>query len=181
MVSRTAIGGILRADALRLVRDQFLLGMCAYIIGVAVMLRFAMPWITGELAERTAFDLVPWYPLISSHFVVGLAVLMAGIIGGLLLMEGRESRTVKALLVTPVPLALALASPEALARALDETLRSPSRVIVPLALPLFAVICCRRPLAFPTEEAELVSLSADASAMTEKLPLLTILPVASPK
>ena len=83
--------------------------------------------------------------------------------------------------LTPVPLALALASPEALARALDETLRSPSRVIVPLALPLFAVICCRRPLAFPTEEAELVSLSADASAMTEKLPLLTILPVASPK
>ncbi len=102
-MSPVAIKGILRADFLRLARDQFLLGMTAYILGIALLLRFAVPWIDGELQARMGFELGPWYPLISSHFVVGLAGLLAGILGGLLLMEGRETGTLRAQLVSPVP------------------------------------------------------------------------------
>jgi len=102
-MSPLAIKGILRTDLLRLLRDRFLLGMTGYILGMALLVRFAVPWIDAELQARMSFDLGPWYTLISSHFVVGLSGLLAGILGGLLLMEGRESGTLRAQLVTPVP------------------------------------------------------------------------------
>lgn len=102
--STTAVRGMLKTDALRMVRDRFLVGVSAYILFVFVVMRWAIPWITTEVTTAWDFDLTPYHPLIVSHFVVQLAPLVPGIVGGFLLLESREEGTVKALLVAPAPL-----------------------------------------------------------------------------
>ena len=67
-------------------------------------MRWVIPWATRGVSRRWAFDLTPYQPLIVSHVVVQLAPLLVGLIGAFLLLETREDRTVKALLVSPVPL-----------------------------------------------------------------------------
>lgn len=104
MTSITAVRGMLKTDAMRMLRDRFLVGMTAYILLVFVVMRFALPWATGEIASRSAFDLTPYHPLLVSYFAVQLAPWVPGIIGGFLLLECREEGTVKALLVSPNPL-----------------------------------------------------------------------------
>ena len=105
MPSAAAVRGILRTDGLRLVRDRFLMGLVVYILAVSVAMRWAIPWMTTEAEARWAFDLTPWYPLLVSHIVVGLAGLLAGFVGGFMLLEGREEGTIRAMTVSPVPLA----------------------------------------------------------------------------
>ncbi len=104
MPSTAAVLSILRTDGIRLRRDRFLIGMALYIVGISIVMRWALPWIGREVAARFDFDLSPYYPLLISHFVVQLTALLGGMLGGLLLLEGRENQTVKALLVSPVPL-----------------------------------------------------------------------------
>jgi fluoroquinolone transport system permease protein len=106
MASKTAILGILRADGLRLARDRFLVGTALYIVVLSVGMRWLLPWVTAEVNARLAFDLEPYHPLFMSHMIVVLAGLTGGFVGGFLLLEGREDRTVKAQLVTPVPLSV---------------------------------------------------------------------------
>ncbi len=108
MTSTAAVMGMLRTDGLRVRRDRFLLGTAAYIVGISIAMRWALPWITDEVRRRLDFDLIPYHPLIVSHFVVQLAGLLGAVVGGFLLLEGREDRTVKALLVSPVPLSVYL-------------------------------------------------------------------------
>ena len=102
--STTAVRGILKTDALRILRDRFLIGITAYILFVFVVMRGVIPWITAGVASAWDFDLTPYHPLIVSHFVVQLAAMIPGIVGGFLLLESREEGTVKALLVSPSPL-----------------------------------------------------------------------------
>ena len=109
MLSITAARGMLQTDGIRLLRDRFLIGIGVYIIVISIALRWLLPWVAAEVDVRLAFDLTPYYPLAVSHFVVQLAGLLAGIIGGLLLLEGREDGTIKALLVSPVPLSVYVA------------------------------------------------------------------------
>ena len=104
MTSTSAVIGMLRADWLRMLRDRFLIGTTLYIVGISVLMRWLLPWIASGVAARWNFDLRPWFPLIVSHLVVQLAALIPGIVGGFLLLESREDRTVRALLVCPVPL-----------------------------------------------------------------------------
>ncbi|MEZ4428958.1 MAG: hypothetical protein R3A51_14870 [Nannocystaceae bacterium] len=104
MLSRIAIVGVLRVDGLRLVRDRFLLGMSAYLIGLSALMRWLLPWAAAELDARYGFQLTPYFALIVSHLVVVLAPFTVGVVGGFLLLESREDRTVRALLVTPVSL-----------------------------------------------------------------------------
>ena len=109
MLSRS-VPAVLRTDALRLFRDQFLVGASAYILGCAIVLRWLVPWLQAELIASNAFDIGPYIPLGVSYFVVVNASVLTGMIGGFLLLETREERTVKALLVTPTPLAVPLAT-----------------------------------------------------------------------
>jgi fluoroquinolone transport system permease protein len=104
MTSATAIRGILRTDLLRVARDRFLLGMIVYVVGISIALRWILPWIAGEIDERFAFDFRPYFPLVLSHFVIQLAPFLGGIIAGFLLLEAKEDRTLRAQLLTPVPL-----------------------------------------------------------------------------
>lgn len=104
MPSATALRGMLRTDALRMLRDQFLIGTTVYILFVFILMRGAIPWMTTEIASSWDFDLTRYHPLIVSHLAVQLAPWIPGIVGGFLLLESREDGTVKALLVSPTPL-----------------------------------------------------------------------------
>ena len=108
MFSTSAVWGVLRADGLRVVRDRFLVGIAVYILTLAVVMRWAIPWVGDELAKRWEFDLTPYYPLLVSHMVIQLAPFLFGIVGGFLLLESREERTLQAIMVSPFPLTVYL-------------------------------------------------------------------------
>lgn len=102
-----SVPAILRNDVRRLLRDQFLLGASAYIIGVAIALRWVIPWLDGEL-QGVGFDITPYVSVAVSYFVLINASVLTGMVGGFLLLEQREERTIKALLVAPTPLGVSL-------------------------------------------------------------------------
>ncbi len=101
-----SVPSILLTDLRRLLRDRFLLGTAAYIIGLALALRWVIPWLTAELATRSGFDLEPYLPLGVSYFVLVNASVLTGLVGGFLLLEQREERTLQAVLVTPTPISV---------------------------------------------------------------------------
>lgn len=108
MSALKAARAILANDMTRLLRDRFLLGTAAYIMSCAVALRWLVPWLEGELMGGSGFDIGPYTPLGVSYFVLVNSSVLTGMIGGFLLLESREERAIKALLVTPTPLSLHL-------------------------------------------------------------------------
>ena len=102
--SATAVRGMLRTDVLRLRRDRFLIGITVYVVVITAVMRWLIPAITSDLMREAEFDLTPYHSLLVSYFIVQLAPLLPGIVGGFLLLESREDGTVKALLVSPNPL-----------------------------------------------------------------------------
>ena len=177
-LSSTALRGILYTDGLRLVRDRFLLGMATYLIGIAVAIRLALPWIAGELEARLGFELEPWFPLITSHFVVGLAGLLAGIIGGFMLLESREDRTIMALQVSPVSLSSyvgVLAVAIMVMAALNAVLQA---VIVGVGLPPWPAVLAACVLAAPTALVFALFVATVASNKTEAFAYLKLCAVA---
>ena len=108
MPTFTAARGMLRTDALRMSRDKFLVGMTLYILFVFVVMRVVIPEITAGVASKWDFDLIPYHALIVSYFVVQVAPLLPGIVGGFQLLECREEGMAKALLVSPSSLAVYL-------------------------------------------------------------------------
>jgi len=104
MASARAIGGILGFDGLRIARDRFVVSVTLYIIAMTVALRWLLPWLTDELQARLAFDFSPYVPLLASHFLIQLSAQVGGIVLGMLLLESREDRTIRAMLATPIPM-----------------------------------------------------------------------------
>jgi fluoroquinolone transport system permease protein len=100
--------GVLRAlgpiDARSIARDS-LLGWIALLPPlVGLLLRFAAPALDAWSRARFDFPLEPWYPLLTSYFVVLMAPMIVGLVVGFLLLEERDGDTLTALLVTPLPL-----------------------------------------------------------------------------
>lgn len=85
-------------------RDRFLVGMPLFVLGLAVLLRFALPAVTELLRESHGFDLEPYWILIASSAALGTAAPLIGMIIGFILLESRENHTLKALMVSPVSL-----------------------------------------------------------------------------
>ncbi|MDH3733733.1 MAG: hypothetical protein OEU54_09375 [Gemmatimonadota bacterium] len=85
-------------------RDRFLLGVGLYIVAMSLVIRFLLPGIESGLADSRGFDLNPYYPLLNSYFAVFLAPMLAGMIYGFTLLEAREDGTLRAVLVSPMPL-----------------------------------------------------------------------------
>ena len=81
MPSALAARGMLKTDGLRVLRDRFLIGIAVYIVGISIAMRWAIPWVTGELAVHRDFDLTPYHALIVSHILIQLAPLLPGIVG----------------------------------------------------------------------------------------------------
>lgn len=68
--------------------------------GVAVL----TPMVTEMMAERYGFDLIPYYPLVLTAFLLLTSIIITGAIAALLLLEELDAGTLTALRVTPIPL-----------------------------------------------------------------------------
>lgn len=101
---RASVVAVLRSDVRRLARDRFLLGSAAYLVGVSLAMRWVLPWLSKAVLARRGFDLAPYHGLVTSYVVVFLSTVLVGMIGGFLLLESREDRTIRALLVSPLPM-----------------------------------------------------------------------------
>jgi fluoroquinolone transport system permease protein len=69
--------------------------------GVAIL----TPKFTVMLSERYGFDLVPYYPLVLTGFLLLTSVIIAGGLAAFLVLDEVDAGTLTALRVTPVPLA----------------------------------------------------------------------------
>ena len=68
--------------------------------GVAVL----TPRATALLARRNGFDLVPYYPLILTAFLLLTSIIIVGSLAAFLVLDEVDAGTLIALRVTPVPL-----------------------------------------------------------------------------
>ncbi|ULN47767.1 ABC transporter permease [Mycolicibacterium goodii] len=68
--------------------------------GVAVL----TPPVTDMLADRYAFDLKPYYPLVLTAFLLLTSIIVAGGLAAFLVLDEIDAGTLAALRVTPVPL-----------------------------------------------------------------------------
>lgn len=62
------------------------------------------PLVTEMLAERYGFDLVPYYPLVLTAFLLLTSIIIVGAIAAFLILDEVDAGTLTALRVTPVPL-----------------------------------------------------------------------------
>lgn len=91
------------ADLRNVSRDRFMLFVLFYVMVLAAGLRFAMPWLSEQLA-RYDIALSEYAPLLSSFVAVSVGAQLSGMLFGFLLLEGKEDRTILAMQVTPLPL-----------------------------------------------------------------------------
>jgi fluoroquinolone transport system permease protein len=68
--------------------------------GVAIF----TPMFTEMLSERYDFDLVPYYPLVLTAFLLLTSIIITGAIAAFLVLDEMDAGTMTALRVTPVPL-----------------------------------------------------------------------------
>jgi fluoroquinolone transport system permease protein len=62
------------------------------------------PLVTEMLAQRYEFDLVPYYPLVLTAFLLLTSIIIVGAIAAFLILDEVDAGTLTALRVTPVPL-----------------------------------------------------------------------------
>lgn len=161
--SATAVGGMLRADGLRLRRDRFLIGVSVYIIAVTVVMRWLLPAITADLASEQNFDLAPYHSLVVSYLILQLAPFVPGIIGGFLLLESREDGTVKALLVSPNPLTSYVSVVGVVMFVTSVVLTVAQGAIIGLALPPWPALIATALAAAPASAIWALSIAAFAN------------------
>ncbi|WP_406657510.1 hypothetical protein V7O62_02850 [Methanolobus sp. ZRKC2] len=92
-------------------RDSFLLFMFLFAGIIAVVLHFGLPWLNIHLTETgllpregIATSLEDLYPLMVAFFALFNGALLVGAIFGFILLDEKDDNTIKAMLVTPVPL-----------------------------------------------------------------------------
>lgn len=95
-----------RNDVKLIGRDSFLVMILAYIIGLAIFLRFALPWLNAYLIENgeVPFILSDYYPMFIAFSSIFLGAIMAGMVFGFVLLDEKDDKTIKAMLVTPLPI-----------------------------------------------------------------------------
>ena len=100
-----------RNDVKLIGRDRFLLMIFGFALYIAVVLRYGLPWLDAYLAdngvlpsETLALSLADFYPLIVVFMAVFQGAMMSGVIFGFMLLDEKDDNTIKAMLVTPVPL-----------------------------------------------------------------------------
>lgn len=82
-------------------RDALLRWMAVLPFGIAILLRFFVPFVRARVLEQFAFDIAPYYPLLISMLVLMMPILFGTVIG-FLLLDQREDGTLTALRVTPL-------------------------------------------------------------------------------
>lgn len=102
--SATAVTAFARNDLRGTYRDPLLwmvvVAPVIWTTGVAVL----TPLFTEMLADRYDFDLVPYYPLVLTAFLLLTSIIITGAIAAFLVLDEIDAGTLTALRVTPVPL-----------------------------------------------------------------------------
>ena len=102
MLTPTAVMRALGPIDLKSVRRDSMLRWLLWVpILWGLLARWGVPVLTSWLAERYAFDLTPYYPLIVSLLVLMTPTLLGSVVG-FLLLDHRDDRTLTALQVTPL-------------------------------------------------------------------------------
>lgn len=99
-------GTLARYDARLIGRDSFLSGMIVYMLGSAVLLRFGIPWLADAIAQNPALeiDITGLYPVLIGYIAIYQGAMIGGMMIGFILLDERDDSTLKALLVTPLPI-----------------------------------------------------------------------------
>lgn len=105
------VGNLGRSDVKLIGRDRFLIFMFMFVVYIAVVLRFGLPWLNTYLAENGVMpgDTIPIplsdiYPMLVAYLAVYSGALLVGTVFGFVLLDEKDHNTLKAMLVTPVPL-----------------------------------------------------------------------------
>ena len=95
-------------------RDSFMMMMFSYVMVMAVILRFLLPWLNNYLLENEVLPvefqgielvaLTDIYPMLVAYFTIYLGAVLVGVIFGFMLLDEKDDNTIKAMLVTPVSL-----------------------------------------------------------------------------
>lgn len=92
-------------------RDRFLIFMLMFVVYIAVIVRFGLPWLNVYLAERGVLPsasmpihLADLYPMLVTFFGLFNGMLLPGTVYGFMLLDEKDDNTLAAMLVTPVPL-----------------------------------------------------------------------------
>ncbi|MGH8791949.1 MAG: ABC transporter permease [Stackebrandtia sp.] len=91
-----------RNDLRNIRRDTLLAGVTFGPILYALMM-WLLPSISDMLAERYGFDLLPYYPVLITAFLLLGPIAVLGAVCGLMLLDDKDQRTLSALRVTPAP------------------------------------------------------------------------------
>lgn len=109
-VATTATGRALAAfgrnDLRGSYRDPLLIMIIAAPAIWTTLVAVITPRVTTMLARRNGFDLVPYYPLILTAFLLLTSIIIAGALAAFLVLDELDAGTLTALRVTPVPLAV---------------------------------------------------------------------------
>ena len=100
-----------RNDARLIGRDSFLIFMFAFVVIIATVLRYGLPWMNTYLAETAVMpgatipiSLADVYPMLVAYMGIYTSALLVGTVFGFVLLDEKDQNTLMAMLVTPVPL-----------------------------------------------------------------------------
>jgi fluoroquinolone transport system permease protein len=102
--STKAVGAFGRNDIRGTYRDPLLVMIVIAPVIWATGVALLTPMFTEMLAQRYDFDLVPYYPLVLTAFLLLTSIIIPGGLGAMLVLDELDAGTMSALRVTPVPL-----------------------------------------------------------------------------
>jgi fluoroquinolone transport system permease protein len=102
--STKAVGTFGRNDIRGTYRDPLLVMIVIAPVIWATGVALLTPMFTEMLAQRYDFDLVPYYPLVLTAFLLLTSIIIPGGLGAMLVLDELDAGTMSALRVTPVPL-----------------------------------------------------------------------------
>ncbi len=185
MQTSQAVRTLTRNDSRLVTRDSFLLFMGLYVLVIAVVLRFAVPWLSTTLMESAGFDLVPYYPVIAGWLIVTIGPQIAGTVFGFLLLEEKDGNTLEAIMVTPLSLNTFLSYRVVVAAAFGFVTALVSLLIIDLVdIPFYQMVLISTVAALYAPVAMLFYATfadnkVEAFAMLKITGLLSFLPIAA--
>ncbi|WP_420627626.1 hypothetical protein [Candidatus Leptofilum sp.] len=100
-----------RNDAKLIGRDSFLIFMFVYAAIIALVLRVGMPWLNNYLidagimpGDNIPIRLADVFPMLMAYFAMFAGSLLVGTVFGFMLLDEKDQNTLRAMLITPVPL-----------------------------------------------------------------------------
>ncbi len=97
---------LLRNDARLIGRNSFLTGLIFAIIIMATLLRFGLPALAEAVAANpeVPFSVADQFPMLIGYIAIFVGAMVGGMVVGFIVLDERDDNTIKALLVTPLPL-----------------------------------------------------------------------------